>query len=171
MTFNTGIEQFTVRFAQPEDTAEILTFIRALAAYEKRPQDATADEASLHRWLFRDKTAEVLLADYAGQPAGYALFYPVFSSFAATGGLYLEDLFIYPHLRGKGLGKNLMRQVAAVAVSRGCQTMQWTCLDWNQPSIDFYLALGAKIKGGNTAFALKDNALAGFAEALPAAKE
>lgn len=163
MEFKTGIDNFEVRIAEEADAPLILELIRALAAYEKRPEDATATEEALRHWLFEHPTAEVLLAFYEGEAAGYALFYPTLSSFAAAGGVYLEDLFIHPHLRGKGLGKCLMRQVATLARRRGCQTMQWTCLDWNTPSIEFYKRLGAKVKGGNTAFVLQNDALSTFA--------
>lgn len=156
----TGIQNFTVRSATAADAPLIYELVKAMAAYEKRPEDVTGTQEALRQGLFDEKIAQVLLAEYAGEVAGYALFYPVFSSFAAAGGLYLEDIFIHSHLRGKGLGKALMRSFARVAAARGYTSIQWSCLDWNEPSIRFYHHLGAKQKTGNIGFSLGGEAFA-----------
>ncbi|MDL2323572.1 GNAT family N-acetyltransferase [Ruminococcaceae bacterium OttesenSCG-928-A16] len=160
---STSIPNFSLRFATRHDVPLVLGFIQKLALYEKRPQDVHATEQILADSLFNGKYAEVLLAEYEGETVGYALFYPVFSSFAGVPSLYVEDLFINPTLRGKGLGKETLRQLAKLAQSRGCPALKWSCLDWNQPSIDFYLHLGATIQNGNTSFALQGQALNSFA--------
>ena len=132
------------RFAAEEDTGLILQFIRALAEYEKMLDLVVADEALLEDQLFRKKNAEVIFAMEDGKEVGFALFFHNFSTFLGRSGLYLEDLYVYPEYRGKGYGKALLKKLAAIAVERGCGRMEWWCLDWNQPSIDFYKALGAE---------------------------
>lgn len=158
-TISTAIPHFCLRTATANDVPQLRRLIFALAEYEQRPQDMLATETTLADSLFAKKYAEVLLAEYHGEPVGYAIFYPVFSSFAGTPTLYLEDLFMQPALRGKGLGKETLRQLAALAKKRGWHAMQWSCLDWNQPSIDFYLALGATLKTGAQSFYLNGQAL------------
>ena len=132
------------RFAQPEDTGLILDFIRALAAYERLEDQVVATEALLQEWLFEKKKAEVLFLLEEGREVGFALFFHNFSTFLGRAGLYLEDLFVRPECRGKGYGKALLRRLAAIARERGCGRLEWWCLDWNKPSIDFYLSLGAQ---------------------------
>ena len=132
------------RFAGPEDTALILRFIRALARYEGMGAQVVADEAMLEKWLFQRKKAEVLFALSDGTEVGFALFFHNFSTFLGRAGLYLEDLFVLPAYRGRGFGKALLQKLAAIALERECGRMEWWCLDWNRPSIDFYKALGAK---------------------------
>jgi len=135
----------TIRFAEAADTPVILRFIRALAAYEKLTDDCVADEAALRANLFGPKPfAEVLLIEAAGAAAGFALFFHNFSTFLGKPGIYLEDLFVDPAQRGKGYGKALLKRLAEIAVERGCGRLEWSVLDWNQPSIDFYLSLGAR---------------------------
>ena len=131
------------RFAGPEDTALILRFIRALARYEGMEAQVVADEAMLEKWLFQRKKAEVLFALSDGTEVGFALFFHNFSTFLGRAGIYLEDLYVLPEYRGKGLGKGLLKKLAAIAVERGCGRLEWSCLDWNQPSIDFYRSMGA----------------------------
>ena len=134
----------TFRFANETDTALILRFIRGLAEYEHLADQVVADEETLRREIFDRKGAEGLFALEDGTEVGFALFFHNFSTFLGRSGLYLEDLFVWPEHRGKGHGKALLRQLAVIAVERGCGRLEWVCLDWNQPSIDFYLSLGAE---------------------------
>ncbi len=131
------------RFAQTGDESQILTFIRALAAYEKMEDQAVATEALLRHWLFEEKKAEVLFVLEENIPVGFALFFHNFSTFLGRAGIYLEDLFVLPEQRGKGYGKALLKKLAQIAVSRGCGRLEWSCLNWNTPSIDFYKHMGA----------------------------
>ncbi|MFN4185373.1 MAG: GNAT family N-acetyltransferase [Hyphomonas sp.] len=134
-----------IRFAVAADTPVILRFIRALAEYEKLEDECLAQEDSLRTNLFGARPfAEVLLIEEGGQAHGFALFFHNFSTFLAKPGLYLEDLFVDPGARGKGYGKALLAKLAEIAVERGCGRLEWSVLDWNQPSIDFYLSLGAR---------------------------
>ena len=137
-------EKLTFRYAERKDTPLILQFIKELAEYEKLADQVVADKATLEEWLFDKKKAEVIFAMVAGQEIGYALFFHNFSTFLGRAGLYLEDLFIRPQYRGIGYGKALLKKIASVAVERKCGRLEWWCLDWNKPSIDFYLSLGAQ---------------------------
>ena len=131
------------RWAEEKDAAMILRFIRALAAYEKLSDQVVATEELLREWIFEKKKAEVLFPMEEGEEVGFALFFHNFSTFLGRAGLYLEDLYISPEYRGKGYGKATLQRLAQIAVERGCGRLEWSCLDWNQPSIDFYLSLGA----------------------------
>lgn len=133
----------TIRFADENDGALILTFIKALAEYEKMPDQVVATEELLQEWIFEKKKAEVLFACESGKAVGFALFFHNFSTFLGRAGIYLEDLFVLPEYRGKGYGKALLRKLAQITVERDCGRLEWWCLDWNQPSIDFYRSLGA----------------------------
>ena len=132
------------RFAQRQDVPLILDFIRQLAEYEKMLDQVVATEALLTEWIFDKQKAEVLLAQYDGRPVGFALFFHNFSTFLGRAGVYLEDLFVMPEYRGRGIGKAMLKKLARIAVERGCGRLEWSCLDWNRPSIDFYLSLGAQ---------------------------
>ena len=132
------------RFAEEEDTPLILQFIRELADYEGMLGEVVADEATLKEWIFRKQKAEVLFVLADGREVGFALFFHNFSSFLGRAGLYLEDLYVKPEYRGRGYGKAILKKLAAIAVERGCGRLEWWCLDWNRPSIDFYLSLGAQ---------------------------
>lgn len=132
------------RYAQRQDTALILGFVRELAAYEKMLDEVVATEALLEEWIFDKQKAEVIFALDGDREVGFALFFHNFSTFLGRAGIYLEDLYVQPEARGKGYGKALLKQLAAIAVERGCGRLEWWCLDWNQPSIDFYLSLGAE---------------------------
>ena len=132
-----------IRFAKREDTAKILRFIRALAEYEKLSGEVVATEALLEEWLFDKGKAEVIFAVEDGKELGFALFFHNFSTFLGRAGIYLEDLFVLPECRGRGYGTALLKKLAALAVERGCGRLEWSCLDWNSPSIGFYKALGA----------------------------
>lgn len=138
------VEMLTFRSATEQDTGLVLQFIRALAEYEKMLDLVVADEALLEDQLFRKKNAEVIFAMEDGKEVGFALLFHNFSTFLGRSGLYLEDLYVFPEYRGKGYGKALLRKLASLAVDRGCGRMEWWCLDWNQPSIDFYRSLGAE---------------------------
>lgn len=131
------------RTARREDVPLILRFIRDLAEYEHMLDDVVADEALLETWIFDKQKAEVIFALEEGKEVGFALFFHNFSTFLGRAGLYLEDLFVLPEYRGRGYGKALLKKLASIAVERGCGRLEWSCLDWNRPSIDFYLSLGA----------------------------
>ena len=136
--------ELSFRFAVREDTPLILSFIRALAAYEQMADQVIATEELLAEQLFDRGNAEVLFALEDGKEVGFALFFHNFSTFLGRAGLYLEDLYVLPEHRGRGYGKALLRQLARIARERGYGRMEWWCLDWNRPSIDFYLSLGAE---------------------------
>ena len=131
------------RFANEEDCGLILSFIRQLAAYEKMSDQVVATEDLLREWIFEKKKAEVLFACEGEKEVGFALFFHNFSTFLGRAGIYLEDLFVFPEYRGKGYGKALLKKLAQITVERGCGRLEWACLDWNQPSIDFYHSLGS----------------------------
>jgi GNAT superfamily N-acetyltransferase len=135
----------TIRPATPADLDLIMSFIRALADYEKLAHEARADREELGRHLFGERPmAEVLIAEAEGAPLGFALFFHNFSTFEGKPGIYLEDLFVSPQARGLGAGKALLARLAQIAVERGCARLEWSVLDWNQPAIDFYRSLGAR---------------------------
>ena len=132
------------RNAVREDTPLILTFIKELAAYEKMTDEVVADEKTLEEWIFDRQKAEVIFVMDGGAEAGFALFFHNFSTFLGRAGIYLEDLYVRPEYRGRGYGKGLITELARIAAERGCGRLEWWCLDWNRPSIDFYLSLGAE---------------------------
>ena len=134
----------TFRFATEDDCNTILKFINGLADYEMLSDQVVATEALLKEWIFEKKKAEVLFACEDGKEVGFALFFHNFSTFLGRAGIYLEDLFVLPEYRGKGCGKGLLRKLAQITVERGCGRLEWACLDWNQPSIDFYTSLDAE---------------------------
>ena len=131
------------RYAEKKDIPLILYFIKELAAYEKMSDQVIATEALLDEWIFEKGKAEVLFALEEDKEVGFALFFHNFSTFLGRAGIYLEDLYVKPEYRGKGYGKGLLKQLASITVERGCGRLEWSCLDWNQPSIDFYRSLGA----------------------------
>ena len=134
-----------IRAATIDDTALILQLIRELAEYEKLAHQVVATEAQLRVNLFGDRPqAEVVIAEWNGEPAGFALFFHNFSTFLGKRGLYLEDLFVRPALRGFGIGKALLKHLARLAVERDCGRFEWAVLDWNEPARNFYASLGAK---------------------------
>jgi len=135
--------EFRYRTATEDDTSCIMGFIRELAEYEHMSDEVVGDEALLREWLFDKKKAEVIFALEGDKEVGFALFFHNFSTFLGRAGIYLEDLFVKPEYRGRGYGKGLISTLAKIAVERGCGRLEWACLDWNQPSIDFYLSLGA----------------------------
>jgi GNAT superfamily N-acetyltransferase len=134
-----------IRWATAADAALILEFVRALAAYERAPDAVTATEQGLLRDGFGPHPFYYcLIAEHEGRPAGFALYFFNYSTWMGRPGIYLEDIFVYPELRGRGIGKALLKRVAAIAVEKGCQRLQWEVLDWNTPAIDFYRAMGAE---------------------------
>ncbi|HUG43508.1 MAG TPA: GNAT family N-acetyltransferase [Acidobacteriota bacterium] len=133
-----------IRQARPEDCLLILTLIRELAEYERLASQVTASEEEIRKAVFEEPgRVEVWIAELNGSPAGFAIFFHNFSSFLGRPGLYLEDLFVRPDVRGRGVGKALLRRLARIAVERGCGRMEWAVLDWNEPAIRFYESLGA----------------------------
>ena len=152
-------DELSFRYASRKDTALILTFIRALADYEHMLNEVVADEATLEEWIFDKQKAEVIFAVIDGKEIGFALFFHNFSTFLGRAGIYLEDLFVYPEHRGKGYGKALLKKLAAIAVERKCGRLEWWCLVWNQPSIDFYLSLGAEPMSDWTVYRITGNTL------------
>ena len=154
------------RFAVETDTALILQFIRKLAEYEKMLDQVVADEALLREQLFEKRQAEVIFALENGKEVGFALFFHNFSTFLGRSGLYLEDLFVLPEHRGKGYGKALLAKLASIAVERGYGRMEWWCLDWNQPSIDFYMSLGAVSMDEWTVYRLTGKTLTDLADMM-----
>ena len=156
-------QRFIVRQAQPGDTAAILSLIKGLAEYEHMSEDVSATEAMIQTEIFEKQSARVLIGEENGLPVGFMLYFYNFSTFLGKKGLYLEDLYILPSCRGKGYGKKMLRQLAQIAVAQGCGRMEWSCLDWNEPSIQFYKALGAQPLDTWTTYRLTGEALTGFA--------
>lgn len=135
----------TLRPARPDDAATVADLVRELARYEKLEHEVEGTAEDFARHLFGPKpTAEVILAEVGGEPVGFALFFTNFSTFRARPGIYLEDLFVRPEHRGRGIGKALIAAVASVAVARGAGRLEWAVLDWNAPAIAFYETLGAR---------------------------
>ena len=137
------MNEITIRYAQESDIPQILQFIRELASYENMLDEVVATEDLLQEWIFEKKKAEVILAVKDNKSVGFALFFHNFSTFLGRAGIYLEDLFVKPEHRGKGVSKALLQRLAQITMERGCGRLEWACLDWNKPSIDFYLSLGA----------------------------
>lgn len=154
----------TFRSAERADVPLILQFIRALAEYERMADQVVADEATLEEWLFDRQKAEVLFAVLEGREVGFALFFHNFSTFLGRAGLYLEDLFVLPEVRGRGVGKAILQRLAALAVERGCGRLEWWCLDWNEPSIAFYRSLGAEPMSDWTVYRIAGQTLQDLAE-------
>jgi GNAT superfamily N-acetyltransferase len=160
---------FTIRTATVVDVPIILELIRALATYERAPNEVTATEEQLVDVLFGEKpAAEVLLAFEAGAPVGFAVYFYNFSTWLGRPGMYLEDLFVRPEDRGKGYGRALLVHLAKIAHNRGCGRMEWAVLDWNEPAIDFYRKLGARPLGDWTVFRLTRDGISRLADTGPA---
>jgi len=150
----------SIRPATENDTQVILRFIEKLAEYEKLSHEMVATEPALRESLFGNRVyAEVLLAHWGAEPVGFALYFYNYSTFLAQPGIYLEDLFVDPGHRGKGIGKALLVKLARIATERGCGRVEWAVLDWNQPSISFYRSLGAVAKDEWTVYRLTGDAL------------
>ena len=156
------MENTKFRFAKKEDTGLILNFIKELAEYEKMSDLVVADEKTLSKWIFENNKAEVLFAIENDVEVGFALFFHNFSTFLGRAGIYLEDLFVKPEYRKRGHGKALIKKLALIAVERGCGRLELSCLDWNKPSIDFYLSLGARPMSEWTTYRLAGDTLKEF---------
>lgn len=152
------------RFAERKDVPLILYFIKELADYEKMLDEVVATEEILEQWLFEKNKAEVIFSMEDGVETGFALFFHNFSTFLGRSGVYLEDLYVRPEYRGKGYGKGLLKKLAEIAVERGCGRLEWWCLDWNRPSIDFYLSLGAQPMEDWTVYRIAGDTLKQLAE-------
>ena len=156
------------RYATEQDTPLILSFIRGLAEYEHMADEVVATENLLQEWIFKKKKAEVIFALEDGKEVGFALFFHNFSTFLGRAGIYLEDLFVLPEYRGKGYGRGLIQTLAHVAVERGCGRLEWWCLDWNTPSIEFYRSLGAEAMNEWTVYRIAGNTLRALGDEVPA---
>jgi len=155
---------FTIRFAQPGDEGAIVSLIRQLAEYEHMEDQVVATEALVHDWLFVSRRGETLICEAEGKVAGFALFFYNFSTFLGRSGIYLEDLFVLPEMRGHGMGKAMLRRLAQIAKERGCGRLEWSCLDWNEPSIQFYRSIGAVPMDEWTVYRLTEEAFTRLAE-------
>lgn len=151
--------ELTFRYALDDDVDKILFFIKELASYEKMSDDVVATKELLKEWIFEKKKAEVFFAIEEGKEVGFALFFHNFSTFVGRAGIYLEDLYVLPEYRGKGYGKAILKELARIAVERECGRLEWACLDWNKPSIDFYQSLGAKPMNDWTCYRLSGDTL------------
>ncbi|WP_407647653.1 GNAT family N-acetyltransferase [Clostridium brassicae] len=143
MTIDTKLNDFKLRFAEVKDVSIILEFIKELADYEKMLNEVVATEEILTESLFEKRIAEVIIGEYKKEPVAFALFFHNFSTFLGKPGIYLEDLYVKPEIRGKGIGKIMLSFLAKLAVERNCGRLEWSCLDWNEPSIEFYKQMGA----------------------------
>lgn len=154
-----------IRPACPDDAAAILGFIRDLADYERLTQEVVIDEAALHAHVFGpDAVAEALVAEWDGTVQGFALYFRSFSTFLGRPGIYLEDLFVAPDFRGRGIGRALLKALARLVVERGYGRLEWAVLDWNEPAIDFYERIGAEPLSGWVVNRLTGDALRKLAD-------
>jgi len=162
------MSDLNIRVAIPTDVPAILSFIRDLAAYEKLAHEVVADEPQLAATLFGARpAAEVLIAELAGEPVGFALFFTSYSTFLAKPGMYLEDLFVRPVARGKGVGSSLLAALARIAVDRNYGRFEWSVLDWNEPAIRLYQSIGAAPMNEWTVQRLTGEPLAALAAKWP----
>jgi GNAT superfamily N-acetyltransferase len=159
-----GVSEFNIRFAEESDVKLILQFIKSLGEYEKLSHEVVATEEKLRKTLFKQKMAEVIIGEFKGEPVGFALFFHNYSTFLGQAGIYLEDLYIIPEMRGKGFGKKMLKYLAKLAVDRDCGRLEWACLDWNEPSICFYKGLGAKALDDWTVYRLTGQTLQEMAD-------
>ena len=158
------MDHMSFRFATESDCPLILQFIRQLADYERMSDQVVATEELLREWIFEKKKAEVLFILEGGKEVGFALFFHNFSTFLGRAGIYLEDLFVLQEYRGRGYGKALLKKLARITVERGCGRLEWACLDWNRPSIDFYVSTGAAVMDEWTTYRLTGDALMKMAD-------
>lgn len=164
MELTTAIPDFTIRSAKAEDCQQILDFIQELADYENLSDQVVATADVLRETLFGEQAyAQVLIAEYQQTAVGYALFFHNFSTFTGRPGIYLEDIYVQPEMRGKGFGKLLLSYIAKLAVDQNFTRVEWSVLDWNEPSIQFYRSIGAVPMDGWTLQRLDGNALDEFA--------
>ena len=158
------MEPMQFRYAEEKDVPLILQFIKDLAEYEHMLDEVVATEELLTEWVFQKEKAEVIFVLEDGKEVGFALFFHNFSTFLGRAGIYLEDLYVKPEYRHKGYGKGLLKKLAQIAVERGCGRLEWWCLDWNQPTIDFYLSLGAEPMEDWTVYRIAGDTLQKLAE-------
>lgn len=159
-----AVPGLVLRPATAEDAALILRFIIELAVYEKEPDAVVTDEAGIAASLFGSgATARALVAELDGQAVGYAVWFANYSTWLGRNGLYLEDLYVTPAVRGRGVGKAMLRHLAGLAVAAGCGRMEWSVLDWNAPAIAFYESVGARPQSEWTVYRLTGDALSAFA--------
>jgi GNAT superfamily N-acetyltransferase len=164
-TIATSNPRIALRFATIDDVDLIFDFICQLADYEKMADEVVADKELLRRTLFGErKVAEIVIASFDGEPAGFALFFHNYSTFLGRPGIYLEDLFVVPDLRGRGIGRILLSYLAKLALERGCGRLEWWVLDWNEPAIRFYERLGAKSMDEWTVFRVTGDTLRQLAD-------
>ncbi|WP_026892479.1 GNAT family N-acetyltransferase [Lacrimispora aerotolerans] len=156
--------EITFRYADRQDLGLILEYIKELAEYEKLQDEVVATEEILEEWIFDQKKAEVILAQADGKEAGFILFFHNFSTFLGRAGIYLEDLFVRSEYRGSGVGKALLKKLASITVERDCGRLEWSCLDWNQKSIDFYRSMGAVSMDEWTVYRVTGDSLKELAE-------
>ncbi len=155
----------TIRAAGPSDAAQVLEFIRELAQYERLAQDVVATEEAIERTLFGPSpAAEVLIAEWNGQAAAFALFFSTYSTFLAKAGIWLEDLFVRPAFRGRGIGRQVLSHLATLAIERDCGRLEWAVLDWNEPAIGFYRRLGSEAQDQWTTWRMEGESLRDLAE-------
>ena len=165
MKIQTKIEGFIIRDADKKDCGLILSFIKELADYEKLLHEVEATEETLAHSLFSaEPCAKAIIGEFEGQPVGYALFFTNFSTFTGRPGIYLEDLYVSPNMRGKGFGKSLLAYLAKLAQQKNYTRVEWSVLDWNEPSIQFYRSIGAIPMDGWTVQRLHGQALENFAK-------
>lgn len=164
MKLSTSLPGFTIRSATADDCQLILDFIQELADYEKLSHEVVATPETLQETLFGERAyAEVLVGEYQDSAVAYALYFHNFSTFTGRPGIYLEDIYVTPRMRGKGFGKSLLAYIARLAVERNCTRVEWSVLDWNEPSIQFYRSIGAAPLDEWTVQRLDGEALSNFA--------
>jgi len=164
MKIDTALADFSIRSSTADDCQLILDLIRELAEYEKLSHEVVATPQILQQSLFGEHPyAEVIIGEFQEQPVAYALYFHSLSTFTGRPGIYLEDIYVQPAMRGKGCGKSMLRFIAKLALGRNCTRLEWSVLDWNQPSIQFYRSIGATPMDGWTAQRLDGSALSSFA--------
>jgi len=156
--------KLTIRPAIEDDVKLILQFINELGEYEKLSHKVVATEEKLRKTLFKQKMAEVIIGEFKGEPVGFALFFHNYSTFLGQAGIYLEDLYIKPEMRGRGFGKSILKHLAKLALERDCGRFEWACLDWNDPAIGFYKSLGAEPQNEWTVYRITGETLRKMAE-------
>lgn len=159
MRMDTKLNDFKLRFADKKDIPLIIEFTRELAIYEKMLPEVVATEEVLSESLFERKMAEVVIGEYKDQPVAFALFFHNFSTFLGRPGIYLEDLYVRPEMRGKGIGNLMLSFLAKLALQRNCGRLEWSCLDWNEQSIQFYKHVGAVPMDDWTVYRVHDERL------------
>ncbi|SEI88717.1 L-amino acid N-acyltransferase YncA [Alkalibacterium gilvum] len=156
--------RFSIRFAEPKDVSLILDMIKELAVYEKMLDEVVATEKNIRENVFEKKRVEVIIGEYEDEPVAFALFFPNFSTFLGKPGIYLEDLYIKPEMRGKGLGKKIFTFLAKLTRERNFKRLEWVCLDWNETSIGFYKKMGARPMDEWTTYRMQGKALDALAD-------